>query len=153
MGKVKLPIAVEEVVPHRSPMCLLRHVLKHDADSTTCDVLIGPNSLFLEKGRVDVWVGLEYMAQAVAARAGMVARKNGKPPKIGFWLGTRRASFFIDGFRPGQTLRVTVRPVWGEGSLFCFDGLVEDAANDRRLAVARLNVYLPQNIKRILKKG
>ena len=89
----------------------------------------------------------------MAAHAGMVARKNGKLPKIGFWLGTRRASFFTDGFRLGQTLRVTVRPVWGEGSLFCFDGLVKDAANDRRLAAARLNVYLPQNIKRILKKG
>ena len=153
MGKVKWLVAVEKVVPHRAPMCLLRYVLKHDADSTTCDVLIGPSSLFLEKGRVDAWVGLEYMAQAVAAHVGMVARKSGKVPQIGFWLGTRRANFFTDGFRTGQTLRVTVRPVWGEGRLFCFDGLVQDATNGRRLAAAQLNVYRPQNVKKLLKKG
>lgn len=153
MGKIKLPIPVETVVPHKPPMSLLRNVLRHDDESTTCDVVIGPNSVFLENGRVDAWAGLEYMAQAVGAHAGIVARLKGKRPEIGFWLGSRHASFFTDGFRIGQTLHILVRHVWGEGSLFCFDGVIKDGDNGRQLAKAQLNVYRPPNIKRALKRG
>ena len=151
MGKIKFPIPAVEVVPHKPPMSLLRHVLSHNADVTVCDVHIAKDSLFFSDGRVEAWVGLEYMAQAVAAHAGVDARKRGKPAAIGFLLGTRRADFFSAGFTPGQTLLVEVRHVWGEGELFCFDCSIKDAAGGRVLAVAQLNVYRPKDVDLILK--
>lgn len=152
MGKMNTPIKVEEVVPHKPPMSLLRHVIRYDSDSTVCDIRIERNTLFLEAGRVDSWIGLEYMAQAVAAYAGMGSRKQGKPPDIGFWLGTRRADFFTNGYCLGQTLHVTARHVWGEGELFSFDCSITDAANGRCLAKAQLNVFRPAHLKHLFKE-
>ncbi len=150
MGKVKPPIPVEEVVPHKAPMSFLRHVIKHDEELTVCDVRIDAATMFLDKGRVASWVGLEYMAQAVAAHAGMEARQEGKPAEIGFWLGTRRADFFTNGFRIGQTLHVSARRVWGEGELFSFDCSIADAASKKRLVKAQLNVFRPANVQQLL---
>jgi len=141
MEQVTLPIPVVEVVPHKPPMSLLRHVIDHDAEATRCDVRIEPDALFLANGRVDAWVGLEYMAQAVAAHAGMAARLAGKSVDIGFLLGTRRADFFTDGYVVGQTLHVAARHIWGEGDLFSFDCSICDAADGRTLAMAQLNVF------------
>ena len=152
MEKISLPILVEEVVPHKSPMSLLRHVITHDSELTVCDVRIDQDTLFFEAGRVDSWVGLEYMAQAVAGHAGMASRQHGKPPDIVFWLGTRRADFFTDGYRIGQTLHVAVRRTWGEGELFSFDCSITDTADGHCLAKAQLNVFRPSNLKRIFKE-
>ena len=151
MGKVKPPIRAADVVPHKAPMALLRHVLAHDAQATLCDVRIDADTLFLESGRVQAWIGLEYMAQAVAAHAGMVARRSGKPPAIGFWLGTRKADFFTPAFRLGQTLLVAARHVWGDADLFSFDCTITDAASRRRLAAAQLNIFRPKDIERYFK--
>jgi len=147
MGKMSLPILVEEVVPHKSPMCLLRHVIVSEPELTVCDVRIERGMMFFDAERVDSWVGLEYMAQAVAAHAGMVSRRQGKPPDIGFWIGTRRADFFTDGYRPGQTLHIAARHTWGEGELFSFDCSITDADGGRRLAKAQLNVFRAARIK------
>jgi len=147
---MNLPIRVEEVVPHKPPMSLLRHVIAHDAESTVCDIRIEPGAMFVDAGRVDAWVGLEYMAQTVAAHAGLSSRSKGKPPEIGFWLGTRRADFFTDGYRLGQTLHVSAKRVWGEGEMYSFDCSVADAADGKCLAQATLNVFRPSNLKRIL---
>jgi predicted hotdog family 3-hydroxylacyl-ACP dehydratase len=151
MGKINLPLSVDQVVPHKAPMSLLRHVISHTPEVTVCDVRIEKDTVFLESGGVGSWVGLEYMAQAVAAHAGMSSRREGKPPDIGFWLGTRQADFFADHYRLGQTLHVLARHVWGEGDLFSFDCSISDAANGRCLAKAQLNVYRPDDVKRILK--
>jgi predicted hotdog family 3-hydroxylacyl-ACP dehydratase len=152
MAKMSLPVRADEVVPHKPPMSLLGRVIAHDADSTVCEVRIDADTLFLEEGRVESWVGLEYMAQAVAAHAGMVSRSRGEPPEIGFWLGTRLADFFTDGYPLGQTLHVTVRHVWGEGELFSFDCSIADAADGRSLAAAQLNVFRPADVDAILKR-
>jgi predicted hotdog family 3-hydroxylacyl-ACP dehydratase len=153
MGKIMHSIRVDEVVPHRRPMSLLRHVIAHDRRSTVCDIQIGRETLFLTGKRVESWVGLEYMAQAVAAHAGMVGRRQRKPVKIGFLLGTRLIDFFTDGFVLGQTLHVLARHVWGEGELFSFDCTITDAVDGRRLAAAQLNVFRPADPDSFFEKG
>jgi len=152
MGKMTLPVLVDEVVPHKRPMSLLRHVVAHNSHTTICDVHIEANSLFNENGCVSSWVGLEYMAQAVAAHAGMKSRQRGESPEIGFWLGTRRAEFFTDRYRLGQTLHIAVRHIWGEGDLFSFDCSITDAGDGRQLAVAQLNVFRPSEAELVLSR-
>jgi predicted hotdog family 3-hydroxylacyl-ACP dehydratase len=154
VAKIKRPIRAEEVVPHQPPMSLLDVVVAHDAETTVCDVRITPQSPFFEKGRIAAWVGLEYMAQTVAAHAGMISRRKGQPPEIGFWLGTRRADFHTRGFRAGQRLRVRARRTWGEGDMFSFDCMITDAGSRKCLVSAQLNVFRPgpQNLNRILKE-
>ena len=48
------------------------------------------NPYFVPGLGVPVWVGIELMAQAIAAHAGLGARREQKPPRAGMLLGTRR---------------------------------------------------------------
>ena len=58
------------------------------------ELVVPEAGLFVEDGQVPAWVGIEYMAQAIAAWAGCRARAAGKPPQLGFLLGSRPGSSF-----------------------------------------------------------
>ena len=80
---------IEELVPHTGPMCLLDRVIDAGDEHLVAEVTIRADDLFADGGAVGAWVGIEYMAQAVAAWAGWRARVQGGAPKIGLLLGTR----------------------------------------------------------------
>ena len=62
--------------------------MKSPTQSTVC---IGEDSMFFEPPHgVPGYVGLEYIAQTIAAHGGLRARAVGEPVRIGFLLGTRR---------------------------------------------------------------
>ncbi|WP_307732400.1 hypothetical protein [Massilia sp. MB5] len=82
--------AFRSLVPHAGPMALLDRVLEADEESLCAEVAIRADSLFYAEGGVGSWVGIEYMAQAVAAHAGYLARQRGEAVKPGFLLGSRR---------------------------------------------------------------
>ena len=81
---------IRSLVPHAGAMLLLDRVVSADADNLLAEVRIRSDSLFCNGDGVGVWVGIEYMAQAIAAWAGYIARSRGEPVKLGFLLGTRR---------------------------------------------------------------
>lgn len=131
------PIA--DLVPHRPPMLLLDRVLAHDADSVTCEVRIAAGSPFAEDGRIPAVVGIEYMAQCVAAFAGLSARAQGQPPRIGFLLGCRELTLAIDTFAVGDTLTVEARRSWGDSDLGHF--VCRVSRDGQTVASGTLNVY------------
>jgi predicted hotdog family 3-hydroxylacyl-ACP dehydratase len=135
---------MEAVIPHRAPMVLLDAVLAHAEDETTCVVSIRKDSPFREPdGLVPGWVGLEYMAQCIAAHAGLVEHAAGRMPAIGFLIGARRVALHADGYRPGQVLHVTVRRLWGQARLGAFVCSIRDSRTDAVLADGTLSAYLP----------
>ncbi len=81
---------IEDVVPHRQDMCLLQRIIRWDQDTLEAELVVPEAGLFVEDGQVPAWVGIEYMAQAIAAWAGCRARAAGKQPQLGFLLGSRR---------------------------------------------------------------
>ena len=142
MGEPAYP-AVRDVVPHTGRMVLLTRVVDHAPDHTACVVEIGEDARFREPGGlVPAWVGLEYMAQCVAAHAGLRARANGEPVRIGFLLGSRRVELRTAGFAPGQVLEVRARRQWGDRGLGSFACSIRDAADGRLLVDGHLSVYL-----------
>jgi predicted hotdog family 3-hydroxylacyl-ACP dehydratase len=126
-------------------MVFLSKLLAHGEDQTLCLVEIDAQAHFrAPDGGVPAWVGLEYMAQCIAAHAGMVGREKGLPPQPGMLLGSRRVRFHTPRFAPGQRLRVCARHVWGSApGLVAFDCTLEDAASGARLAEGRLNCFAP----------
>jgi predicted hotdog family 3-hydroxylacyl-ACP dehydratase len=116
---------VAEVVPHKPPMLLLDQVLSYGDDRVTCEVRIGPDTPFLEEDMVPAVVGIEYMAQTVAAYAGLTARGQGKAARIGFLLGCRDLKITTDGFALGDRLVVEAHRTWGESDLGSFACKVE----------------------------
>lgn len=126
-------IDVLELIPHGPEAVIIDRLVSYEPERSTAVVEIGPGSAFVEKGVVPGWVGIEYMAQAIAAHAGYEARKRGEHPRIGFLLGTRAYNCRIPGFPVGSTLRIVVEPLYveaGFGSFSCsieMDGVVADA--------------------------
>jgi predicted hotdog family 3-hydroxylacyl-ACP dehydratase len=146
LDTVNFPVPVVSVVPHKEVMCLLRNVISHSTEETVCDILISRDSIFFSKEGVGSWVGLEYMAQAVAAHAGMCSFKDGSPPRIGFLLGSRKVYLEVPYFECGSTLHIKVQPIWGEGELFSFRCVIQKQGEPTLLARAELNVFRPTHL-------
>ena len=89
-------------------MSLLDTILDYGEEWLHAEVHITPDSMFADADGVPAWIGLEYMAQAISAHAGMLERLNGGKPKIGFLLGSRKYLCNTDYFAFGQTLLVKV---------------------------------------------
>ena len=82
---------VARLLPHASPMIMIDRVVSVSEDYFEAEVVVRPDSLFCDGTAVNAWVGIEYMAQAVAAYAGAEAIAAGRPVKIGFLLEIGRA--------------------------------------------------------------
>jgi predicted hotdog family 3-hydroxylacyl-ACP dehydratase len=126
-------------------MALLSRVLAHDAEETICSVDVQPGTLFsAADGSVPVWVGIEYMAQCVAAHAGLEGHARGIPPRMGFLIGSRRIETRTPRFEPAQVLVVRARRTWGKSEgMVSFDCDISDAETRAVLVEGRLNCFLP----------
>jgi len=139
--------AIETLVPHRGAMCLLDKVLKKTDDEVVCIVTINESSLFLEKGKVDSWIGIEYMAQCVSVHAGFVALHQNKATPIGLLLGSRCVDIKIDAFLLHQSLQVTSKKIWqGEDVTASFACDIKDLEKQNYLLKANLSVYSPESV-------
>lgn len=138
MDVANIPVA--KLLPHEAPMVLLDRVLGFDGSSLVAEIRIRRDSMFCTDVGVPGWIGIEYMAQAVAAHAGMEAWQRGKAPVIGYLLGTRAYRSEVDTFRIGARLMVHVEVLFVEHSLGAFACRIE---TDRTIASATINVYQP----------
>jgi predicted hotdog family 3-hydroxylacyl-ACP dehydratase len=103
---------VAELVPQRPPMLLVDEVLDAGDDAITCAALVRPDNLFVADGRAHASVALEYMAQAIAALAGLRARADGQPPAIGMIAACRDLELFVEHLCPGDLLHITATRVF-----------------------------------------
>jgi predicted hotdog family 3-hydroxylacyl-ACP dehydratase len=97
------------------------------------------DSPFVEAGRVSPMLAVEYMAQCVAACAGLQGHANGKPVRVGYLVGAREITLPPEPFRVGDVLRVRAQHVWGDDVLGNFRCSVERGGEV--VAQATLNVY------------
>ena len=147
-------IDIQGLVPHSGAMSLLDSFVAADEENLTAQVTIRPDTMFLEGGEVGAWVGVEYMAQAVAAHAGYAATQRGEAVRVGFLLGTRRYTCAVPGFALGSVLTVHVhRALQGENGLGAFDCRIVDGATGQELATATITVYQPDNVEAFLQRS
>ncbi|HAT33106.1 MAG TPA: 3-hydroxylacyl-ACP dehydratase [Janthinobacterium sp.] len=134
---------IRTLVPHSGAMVLLDRVLQADADALCAEVTIRADSLFFDGAGVGAWIGIEYMAQAVAAHGGYLAR--GAAPKIGFLLGTRRFESRRPRFALGSVLRVHARRVaQGDNGMAMFACDIEEGGAS--VATATISVFQPAGV-------
>ncbi len=128
------------LVPHAAPMVLLDHILSSDdEDGTVAAVDITRDTLFATDDGVPGWIGIEYMAQCIAAHAGRQARAQGGVPEIGYLVGTRTYACKIANFPLDARLIVRVQPVFIEGPMGSFSCSIE---TDEVVATAIVNTFL-----------
>jgi predicted hotdog family 3-hydroxylacyl-ACP dehydratase len=100
---------IRDVVPHSGRMMLLDRLVAFDGESLTAELTIRAGALFADERGVGAWVGVEYMAQAVAALAGLEERQSGARARIGYLVGARHYSCNVPYFPLGAALRIAVR--------------------------------------------
>lgn len=138
MNRTAVPIG--ELLPHGPEMTLLDRLVEYSPQRSVATATIRAASRFAEDGGVPAWVGIEYMAQTIAAHAGYEARLRGEPPAIGFLLGTRSYVSDLGVFPLGATLTISVEPLVTESRLGAFQCAI---ALTRVVATAVVNTYRP----------
>lgn len=139
----------EELVPHSGDMALLDEVVGVGEETLTATLRVREDGIFDRDGRVPAYVGIEYMAQAVAAFSGYWAKQVGEEVRLGFLLGTRKFLSNIDSFRCGDQLSVDVeRLLQAENGMATFECRISGEGVEQS---ARLNVFQPENIEEYLK--
>jgi predicted hotdog family 3-hydroxylacyl-ACP dehydratase len=98
-------------------MLLLDRVCLAEETRVACEVTLHEASPFMEARRVSGAIALEYMAQCVAAYAGLRALARGEPIPVGYLVGAREVALHLDHFDVGDALRVEVEHVFGDREL------------------------------------
>ena len=136
------PHPMDAWVPHRGAMSLLDVVIHCDDERVVARVRVSAQGLFNGADGVPAWVGIEYMAQTIAAWSGARARAGGGSPRIGYLLGSRRYEAAVPAFAVGAELTVHAQSeLMADNGLGLFDCRIEQ--DGRVLATGRLSVFEP----------
>ena len=94
---------------------------------------------------IPVYVGIEYMAQTIAAYSGIHSRLLGEQPKLGFLLGSRKYAPSCSVFPNDSELVIYTEKIIQEDSGLCvFDCTI--SAADNVIVNAKINAFQPPNI-------
>lgn len=131
---------VAELVPHHGPALLIDAVLAATANHIRVAAdITAANPYFVPGCGVPAWVGIEIMAQAVAALAGLDAQRTHGVRGSGMLLGTRRyrtqAAYFAEGARLEISAEREYSDATGVAACDC-----KIASNGKTLAAATLIV-------------
>jgi len=130
---------LERILCHRPPMILLDEVIESGPDKLSARVEIREGIPFYNHPQgVPAWVGIEYMAQAIAAYAGLRALDAGEPVPLGLLVGCRAYASKKASFAADDCIEVHIKELaseeYGFGSFDC-------SLNDGdEIATARLTV-------------
>lgn len=150
MNNVTVSLKVADLVPHSERMLLLDSVTDHDENSLTADGVVRADCPLVRDGAVGAWVGIEYMAQAIAAFEGCRAREQGSAPKVGFLIGSRHYTCSVSSFPVGTAFSVHVAQQWTEGGLGLFLGTL---TGENFRADASISVFLPEDASQYLSEA
>lgn len=143
------PIA--DLLPHAGDMILLDGVERFDAESVVTYLQVRAGGLLnAADGSLPAWVGIELMAQSVAAFAGCQARQAGQPVELGFLLGTRNFQCNVDAFPVDAHLSIrALRSLQDDSGMGVFECHLDGPGIH---AEARLNVFRPPEVARYLQE-
>lgn len=144
------------LLPHSGRMVLIDRITRYGDDFVEAGAQIKPDHILLAGGILPYTAFIELMAQAVGAYAGLQARKNARPVRLGFLLGTRKLEIFAQSVPVGThllaTAHMSIQDAGGMGVFDCelrWTDAPETSSgtlpSDGILARASLNVYSPEH--------
>ena len=143
---MKPPPPIEELLPHRYGMLLVDRVVAWDAASATVSASPSAEGWYAEAGGMPSRIGIELMAQAIAAHVSIVAWSKGEPPKKGVLLGARAYRATRPHFAVSSELIVKATRAFSDDSgMGAYDCTIEKAAK------ARILVFEPPDFEAFIK--
>ena len=147
-----LKIDVEQLLPHRGDMVLIDQIIDEGDGYGAASVKVDAASKFFEEeiNGIRAFIGLEWMAQTIAALAGIEALKNNKPVQVGFLLGSRKYEPSKNVFERDEEYIIRVEQMYKEDNgLGSFQCSIHQG--DELIADSKLNVFAPDNVEQFLK--
>lgn len=141
-----------DLLPHAGDMILIDEVLGFGDEEIRTRISVRAGGLFNRPdGSLPAWVGVELMAQSVAAYAGCQARVKGEAVELGFLLGTRKFECNVEHFPIGSELIIHAqRSLQDDSGMGVFECHLSGPGIE---ASARLNVYRPPQSASYLAEG
>ena len=135
--------AIASLVPHAAPMLLLDRLCEATATTARCEVRVGETlALFLrDDGALPGWVGIELMAQTVAAWSGYQGHLRQGEPQIGLLLGARKYQCHLARLPAGSLLTIDCEQLLQDGALASFQCYLR--CDGELVAEARLSTIQP----------
>ncbi len=116
-----------ELVPHEPPMLAVGALVEWQSGQARCEMTVPDDPWLSVDGTVDTVIGLEYMAQGVAACLGQEAFSGGGGVRVGMVVACRRLELGRPRLRVGERLTLLAERVSGNDDVSQFRTEARDA--------------------------
>ncbi|MEC5405176.1 hotdog family protein [Paraburkholderia sp. MPAMCS5] len=142
-----LQLPIEAIIPHRGTMLLIDAVETFGADTLSARASVQADAWYADaQGAMPAWIGIELMAQSIAAHIALLAMRGGGEARPGVLLGSRSYKALQPSFAGGARLRIhaseLLRSEEGHGAYEC---TIHDG--DVCCAEAVIKVFQPPNFQ------
>lgn len=141
---------IEQLLPQRGVMRLLDQVLAADQTMVAAQYRV-PRGAWFSNARdaMPAWIGIELMAQAVAAHVALESWRDGGAARLGVLLGTRAYQASQAEFEADSVLRIEAREVLRtDAGHRAYECLI--ARQGRPLAQAVVKVFQPDDFNQFI---
>jgi len=146
-------LPVEEFLPHAGKMVLIDEVIVCDKGHIEVKTSVRKDSLFYdaELGGSNAMLGIEWMAQSIGTIAGIHAKQNNEPVRVGFLLGTRRYEPSKQVFELDSEYIVKADELYNEDNgLAAFEcGIYQNGVT---IAESTLSVFSPKELSEVIQE-
>lgn len=138
---------IEAILPHRGTMLLVDRVSACSDDALSARATVRADAWYADAtGAMPAWIGIELMAQAIAAHVSLLAMRAGGRARPGVLLGSRSYEACVPAFARGAQLIIDVKEVLrsteGHGAYEC---TIEH--DGTRCAQAVIKVFQPTDFQ------
>ncbi|BFG72715.1 hotdog family protein [Paraburkholderia terrae] len=103
---------IDTILPHRGTMLLVDGVSAFGDEALTAYATVRGDAWYAdENGAMPAWIGIELMAQGVAAHVALLAMRAGGRARPGVLLGTRSYKAHVSAFARDARLTINVQEV------------------------------------------
>ncbi|MFM0034453.1 hotdog family protein [Paraburkholderia strydomiana] len=115
---------IEAIIPHRGSMLLIDAVDTFGEETLSARATVDAHAWYADAdGTMPAWIGIELMAQAIAAHVALLAMRGGGRARPGVLLGSRSYKALQPAFAAGACLSIRVvellRSEEGHGAYEC----------------------------------
>ena len=138
--------AVSDLISHRDNMLMLDCICTFNNEFTIAEYTPQRQAWYADaQGNMPAWIGIELMAQTIAAHSGLMKHTEHNQAKQGVLLGTRSYHSIAPYFAANRPLRIKAVMVFrDESGLGAYDCSISND-NNGTLATATLKAFEPSD--------
>jgi predicted hotdog family 3-hydroxylacyl-ACP dehydratase len=139
-------LPAQSYLPHEPPMLLLDRIVETGDDYLVAETTLLDEGIFAIDGKTPSYIGIELMAQAMAAFIGHLDIQQGNDIKIAFLLGTRHYHCESKHFPHNQALTIRAdKNLIDESGIGIFDCTIH--CGNELLATAQVKGIQPTDLE------